>query len=94
MSKSKFKIVPRKKQVLVRPDEDASRVTLTGLYRPDTVEQEKKAIGTVVAVSPEVKDIKVGDRVVYGVFAGDPINVDRVDYKFLDEEFILGFLMD
>ena len=88
----KLKIIPRRKQVLVKPDDEAGRLTETGLYKPDTVEQERKAVGTVIAVSPEVKDIKKGDNVVYGVYAGDPIILDGVDYKFVDEESILGFL--
>jgi chaperonin GroES len=88
------KIIPRKKQILVKPDGDESRMTESGLYKPDTVEQEKKAVGTVVAVGPDVKDIKKGDRVIYGIFAGDPISLDGKDYKFVDEEFVLGFLKE
>ena len=88
----KLKIIPRRKQVLVKPDDEVGRLTETGLYKPDTVEQERKAVGTVIAVSPEVKDIKKGDKVVYGVYAGDPVSLDGIDYKFVDEESILGFL--
>ena len=93
MTKAKFEIIPLGKQILIKPDEEESRQTDTGLYKPDTVEQERKAIGTVISIGPEVKGTFLkGERVIYGVFAGDPISLDGVDYKFIEEEFILGIL--
>jgi len=89
---SKITIKPRGKQVLIKPDAEKSRESENGIITPSNVEQEQKAIGTVIAVGTDVKDIKKGDRVVYGVFAGDPIKFDEVDYKFVHEEFILGIL--
>lgn len=87
-----LKIIPRKKQVLILPQKEDSRLTETGLYKPDTVEQEQKAIGTVIAVGPDVKDMKKGDKVIYGVYAGDPLSYQGKDYKFVEEDSILAFL--
>lgn len=87
-----LKMIPRGNQVLVRPDDEESRVSESGLVKPSNIEQEQKAIGTVIAVGAEVKDIKKGDRVIYGVYAGDPINFEEVDYKFVEDKFILGFI--
>src|SRR3990167_962618 len=93
MRKTKFEIIPLGKQILIKPDEEESRQTDTGLYKPDTVEQERKAIGTIISIGPEVKGaFKKGDKVIYGVFAGDAVSWDGVDYKFIEEEFILGIL--
>lgn len=93
MRKNKFEIIPLGKQILLKPDPEEGRMSESGLYKPDTVEQEQKAIGTVVAIGPDVKkNIKVGDRVIYGVFAGDSINLGYEDFKFLEEEYVLGLL--
>ena len=63
---------------------------------PVKVAQERKAIGTVEAVGPEVKDIKKGDNVIYGAFAGEHIafkeSIDKVEYILLFEEDILAFI--
>lgn len=93
---TKFKILPRGKQVLVKPDGEESRTSKSGLSIPDSVEQEKKAMGTVIEVGPEIKDIKVGDHVLYGVFAGEQISfkesAGQIDYVLLFEEDILAFI--
>lgn len=94
----KPKIVPRAKQVLVKPDNEKSRVSDSGIITPTTVEQEKKAFGTVLAVGADIKDIKVGDRVIYGVFVGEKIKLleseNEVDYVLLHDEDVLAFLHD
>jgi chaperonin GroES len=90
------KIIPRGKWVLVRPIEKESRTTDQGLILPASEEREQKALGTVVAVGKEVTDIKLGDEVIYGSFAGE--NMKRregsveVDYKLLLDEDIIAFL--
>lgn len=98
MTKKIPKIIPRAKQVLIKPDDEASRVSDSGLVRPSNVEQERKAIGTVLAVGSDIKDIKKGDRVIYGAYAGEAIQLresnKEVDYKLLFDEDILAFIED
>lgn len=98
MTKEKHKITPRGKQVLVRPDEEESRTLASGLVVPSNVEQEQRAIGTVLAVGSEIKDIKVGDRIIYGAYAGEKIRLresgKEVDYVLLFDEDVLAFLND
>ncbi len=94
------KIRPRGKQVLVEPDPEGSRESRHGIITPSNVEQERKAIGTVLAVGPEIKDIKKGDRVIYGAFAGEKIkikdllreSIKEVDYVLLFDEDVLAFI--
>lgn len=92
----KPKITPRGKQVLIRPVEEQGRVSEHGIFTPVKVEQERKAIGTVEAVGPDVKDIKKGDNVIYGAFAGEKIafkeSIDNIEYLLLFEEDILAFI--
>jgi co-chaperonin GroES (HSP10) len=97
MSKN-FKIIPRKMQVLVRPDDEPSRESEHGIYKPDNEDVETKAIGTVEAVGPGVEDLKVGDKVIYGAFAGEKIKFkdsDKdADFILLLDEEVLAFVVE
>ena len=70
-------IRPLADRVLVEPKE-AETKTAAGLYIPDTA-KEKPQQGTVLAVGPGKKDepmeVKVGDVVLYGKYAGTEVSV-------------------
>ena len=91
-----YKIVPRAKQVLVKPEDEKSRESKYGIITPTTVEQEKKAYGTVQAVGNDIKDIKEGDRVIFGAYVGERISIQEnekeVEYLLLFDEDVLAFL--
>ena len=93
-----LKIVPRGKQILIQPEPEKSRVSEHGLVTPSNIEQEKKAVGIVIAVGPEIKDVKKGNRVIYGAYAGEKIKINEsakeVDYVLLHDEDVLAFLDD
>ena len=95
-TEKKSKIRPRAKQVLVQPDGKQSRESQFGIITPSNVEQEQKAIGTVLAVGSDIKDIKKGDRVIYGAYAGEKIKLSEsnkdVDYILLFDEDVLAFI--
>jgi co-chaperonin GroES (HSP10) len=91
------KIKPRAKQVLVLPDEETPRENHVGIVTPDNVEQEQKAIGTVEAVGAGIEDLKAGDRVIYGAYAGEEITLTEegskdVKYKILFDEDVLALI--
>lgn len=86
------KITPRAKQVLVQPDGAESRQSAHGIFVPSNIEQEQKAIGTVMAVGPEIKDLKKGDRVIFGTYSGDQVVLDKVTYKLIYDDEILAIL--
>jgi len=94
--RKKTTIKPRGKQVLVKQDPKGSNVSPGGLIIPDNVEQEQKAIGTVIAIGSLVDDIAVGDRVIFAVFGGDAIKIKEdgkeVEYRILFDEYILAFI--
>lgn len=82
--------------MLVRRDEAKGGVSEHGIVAPDNVEKEQKAYGTVVAVGSGIKDVKAGDRVVYGAYAGEDIEQEekgrKVEFKLLDDEDVIAFL--
>jgi len=89
-------ISPRGKNILVRPDPEKARTSAHGISMPTNVEQDKKAIGVVVAVGPEVKDLKKGDHVIYGVYSGENIKImeseNEIDYVLLLDEWVLAII--
>lgn len=88
---------PLHDRVLVRPL-DAEEKTAGGIIIPGTA-QEKPQEGKVVAVGPGARredgtiakmDVKVGDRVLYGKWAGTEIKIKGEDLMIMKESDILG----
>lgn len=88
------KIKPLADRVLVEAKK-APEKTAGGIYIPDTA-QEKPQNGIVIAVGPGTKDVtmevKVGDEVLYGKYAGTEINVDGKDYLMMKQSDILAVI--
>ena len=89
-----MKIRPLADRVLVRPAE-AEEKTSTGIIIPDTA-KEKPQQGTVVAVGPGTKDnavtLKVGDKVIYGKYAGTEFHLDGKDYMIMREADVIAII--
>ena len=93
-----MKIIPRGKYILVKRDEAESRVSEHGIAAPTNTEQEEKAFGTVIAVGDKIKDVSKGDRVIYGAFAGEEIEIDekgqKVKYRLVEDEYVIAFIKE
>ncbi len=75
---------PLGERVLVERKEEESK-TASGLIIPDSA-KEKPAEGTVVAMSKSVEEtgeLKVGDRVCFGKYAGNEVAIDGKEYIVL-----------
>lgn len=91
---SEVKIKPLADRVLVEPME-AEEKTASGIFIPDTA-KEKPQKGTVIAVGPGTKEIdmevKKGDVVLYGKYAGTEINIDGKDFLMMKQSDILAIV--
>jgi chaperonin GroES len=67
--------------------------TASGLYLPDTA-KEKSVVAKVLAVGPEVKYLKVGDRIVYKEYADSlaELKIDGKDYLSVRESAVIATL--
>lgn len=87
-------IKPLADRVLVEPKE-AETKTAGGLYIPDNA-KEKPQEGVVLAVGAGKKDepmeVKAGDRVLYGKYAGTEVNVDGKTYMIMRQSDILAII--
>ncbi|NLI24937.1 MAG: co-chaperone GroES [Bacteroidales bacterium] len=91
---SEVKIKPLADRVLVEPQE-AEQKTASGIIIPDTA-KEKPQRGIVVAVGPGTKDekmeVKAGDVVLYGKYAGTEISYNGKDYLIMRQSDILAII--
>lgn len=82
----KTKMQPLEDRIVVYPD-PAERVTAGGILKPDeVVQRERPARGTVIAVGPgkdKPVDLKVGDRIIYGRFAGTGVDEPETKVEVL-----------
>ena len=89
-----MKVKPLSDRVLIQPN-PAEEKTAGGLIIPDTA-KEKPLAGKVIAVGPgtsEVKmEVKVGDEVLYGKYAGQEISIDGTDYLIMKQNDILAII--
>lgn len=90
---------PLRDKVVVERSE-AEQKTAGGILLPDTAKDKPKE-GTVVAVGPgrildngEVKalEVKKGDRVLFGGFAGTEVKLDGKELLILSESEILAVI--
>jgi chaperonin GroES len=73
----------------------AETKTASGIIIPDTA-KEKPSEGTIIAAGPGKKDepltVKVGDKVLYGKYAGTELKLDGKDYLIVKESDLLGII--
>lgn len=67
----------------------AATQTASGIYLPDTA-KEKPTLATVTATGADVKEVKVGDKIVYKEYSTTELKIDGTEYLIVKEEDILA----
>jgi len=95
-----MKARPLHDRVILKRIEEKEEVK-GGIIIPDTA-KEKPMEGEVISVGPgkmmedgkrSPMDVKAGDRVLFGKYAGAEIKIDDGEYVIMREEEILAVLM-
>jgi chaperonin GroES len=90
---------PLQDRILVRRAEEVEK-TRGGIIIPDSA-KERPLEGNVIAVGSGKRtedgtlvklDVKAGDRILFGKYAGTEIKVDGVDLIIIREEEVLGIV--
>lgn len=81
-------IQPLADRIVAVRDEPKSQ-TASGLYLPENA-KEKSAAAIVQAVGPDVKEVKVGDKILHKEYAVTEFKVDNTTYLLMKEEDILA----
>ncbi len=93
-----MKIRPLQDRVIVKRLEDAVEKTKGGIIIPDTA-KEKPQHGKIIAVGKgkvgddgkvTPLDVRVGDKILFGKYAGSEIKIDGEEHLIMREEDILG----
>jgi chaperonin GroES len=74
---------------VVAVGEAAETKTASGLYLPENA-QEKPKTAKVLAVGPNAKQVKVGDRIVYKSYSTTDVKVGKDEYLLVKEEDVLA----
>ena len=94
-----MKIRPLNDRVLVIREEEEQK-SAGGIIIPDTA-KEKPQRGKIVAAGPgkmgddgkrSPLEVKVGDRILFGKYAGTDIKFDGVEHVFMREDDILSIV--
>jgi chaperonin GroES len=90
---------PLHDRVLIRPLDEDDR-SAGGIIIPDTA-KEKPMQGKIIAVGSGARDeqgkitpmdVKVGDKVLYGKWAGTEVKIDGEDLVIMKETDVMGIL--
>ena len=94
-----MKIRPLHDRVLVKRMAEESK-TQGGIIIPETA-KEKPVMGEVIAVGSgrmsddgnlRPLDVKAGDKILFGRYAGTEVKIDGDDFLMMKEEDILGIV--
>lgn len=97
----KLSLTPLGDRIVVKPSEkEGEKKLASGIIIPETVNKEKPAKGTVVAVGPgKYEDgkrvplqVKVGDTVLFSSYGYDEVKVEGEEYYILAESNVLGIV--
>ena len=87
-------VKPLPDRVIIRPAQ-AEEVTAAGIIIPDSA-KEKPLKGTVIAVGPgtkdEVMELKDGDTVLYGKYAGTELEIEGDKVLIMRQSEVLAIL--
>jgi len=95
-----MKIRPLHDRLIVRRQEE-ERTTASGIVIPESASAEKPDQGVVEAVgngkllddgSTRKLDVNVGDKVLFGKYAGQAVKVDGDELLVMKEEDIMGII--
>lgn len=99
MSQNALKIRPLSDRIVVEPKETESK-TAGGIVIPDTADKDKPIEGKVIAIGTgkfvdgkiQPLQVKVGDVILFGKYAGTSIKLSEKDYLVMREEDVMGVI--
>lgn len=93
------KIRPLSDRIVVEPKETESK-TAGGIVIPDTADKDKPMQGTVVAIGNgkyidgkiQPLQVKVGEKILFGKYAGTNFKFEGKDFLVMREEDVVGVI--
>lgn len=99
MAEASPKIRPLSDRIVIEPMEFETK-TAGGIYIPDTADKDKPMQGTVIAIGTgryvdgkmQPLQVKIGDRVLFGKYAGTSVKLSTKEFLVMREEDVMGVL--
>jgi len=85
-------IKPLGERIIVKPLKQKEK-TEGGIFLPETASKEKPQQGNVIAVGPDFKGVKKGDKVLFAKYAGTEIEIKDEEYLVLGEDDVLAIIV-
>lgn len=79
-----------KDKVFVKVLKEVEQTTQGGLIVPGTVKKEPQKYGDVLSVGNDVKEIIIGDQIMFHDRGGQTIMINGEEYRILSENEIYG----
>ena len=105
IKKGVFAMTDKPKPTILEPTDAIVRTTLSSICSSDLhikhgsvpravpgITLGHEMVGIVEEIGPEVKNVKVGDRVLFGKYSGQTVKVDGEELLVMREEDIMGVL--
>jgi len=99
MATASCNIRPLSDRIVVQPKELESK-TAGGIIIPDTADKDKPMRGTIIAIGNgkyidgklQPLQVKVGEEVLFGKYAGTNFKHDNTEFLIMREEDVLGVI--
>jgi chaperonin GroES len=86
---------PLADRVLIKPeDESGEKRSPSGLIILPDLGKTRPTIGFVAAIGPECDDLELGDKVLFGKYAGSEIKLNDEEMIICRNEDILGVITE
>lgn len=85
-------IKPLGERIIVKPLKQEEK-TEGGIFLPETASKEKPQQGNVIAVGPDFKGVKKGDKVLFAKYAGTEVEIENEKYLVLGEDDVLAIIV-
>ena len=93
-------LIPMFNRIKVQPD-IKDTTTTSGLILPDSKKGERNEVGVIVSIGKDVVSLEVGDRILYGQYAGftrlekpdgteTESKTEGTVYQYMNEEDVVG----
>jgi chaperonin GroES len=83
---------PLADRIIARPIESDTK-TASGILLPDQA-KEKTQMAEVLAVGKDVKEVKVGDRIIHSEYGPNHFKQDANEYLIVKEEDVLAVVKE
>lgn len=89
LSKRMTHLDPLHDNVIIEPIK-SENTTASGIIIPETASKEKPQRGKVIAVAKDIKDVSVGDIVLFSKYAGTEVKIDGKELSILEFKSVLA----